>query len=408
MKIRKSYIILLIITLYGINYFVFERILFFNELLSLLGLFYFIKTSFKKDFKFYYPKNTIYRCVLFFIILSGGYAIASLWLKTNWYYYLRNTSIIYSAFTFFLGYHLYEVQFRFFEKIRTALYGYSLLAFSIGAPNLIDRNAYSFWFTLLQKNWKLFSVILLVLLYVLYVFTYTSLTVIMIMLVVFAMRYILKTYVQFKLTLLLGLSAFLIIFILAIPALKLYSTNEYHTFGNTEYSYSLFGNAEYVYSQHPWFRIDDNSSWRLIFWYRTLVEAFPNNLLGIGIGTPLLPYMPNVNTTLLPYNDEHVAHVIGTHNTFVTLFVRFGILSILLIAAIYRSVFREFFIHKQYYLQHRNDAGLFLSFVTLTVVGMFNLLIDTPTLAALYWVSLGFVAKAIFYRQNQNYEVQNM
>lgn len=405
MKIRKSSIVLLIITLYGVNYFIFERIFFFNELLSLLGLIYFFKSSFRKDFKFYYPKSTIYRCILLFILICGIHAIISLQIKTNWYYYFRNMSIIYSVFTFFLGFHLYNEQYRFFEKLRTTIYGYTLLAFSIGSPNLIDRNAYSFWFTLLQKDWRLLSVLTLILLYILYVVSYTSLTVIMILIVVLAMRFFIKNYVQLKIALLLIFIAFFFVFMQAMPFLKFYNANDYTLIGNVEYSYSLFGNAEYVYSYHPWFRLDDNSSWRLIFWYRTIIEMFPQNLVGIGIGTPILPYMPNVNTTGLAFNDEHVAHVIGTHNTFITILARFGIIPLLLLMITYRNVFREFFIHKGYYLQNRNDSGLFLSFITLTVVGLFNLIIETPTLASLFWISLGFVAKAIYSRQNKIYEV---
>ncbi len=403
MKFKKSSIILLIITLYGVNYFIFERVFFFNELLSAIGFYYFIKHSFNKDFtKFQYPRNTIYKYVLLFILLCCFYAIVSLWLKTNWYYYLRNMSIIYSIFGFFIGYHLYEDQFRFFSKMRGAIYGYALICFAWGAPGIIDRNAYSFWFALLQKNWKLLSVLLFILLFFLYLASYTSLTVIIILMVVLGMGFFLRTYAQFKLAFLLAAIAFSVVFILAMPYLKLYRYDDY----------ALFGNVHYVYSHHPWFSIDHNSSWRLIFWYRTVIETFPQCLWGIGIGTPLLPYMPNVTTTELNFSDEYIAHVIGTHNTFVTIMVRFGILSILLLGVIYRSVFREFFLFKKFYASNKNDLGLFLSFITLSVVGLFNLLLETPTLAILFWISIGFVSRAIHNRKlndlkNNNSEITN-
>lgn len=388
-KIRKSSLILLMITLYGANYFIFERILFFNEILSLLGFIYFVKFSIREGGRFFYPKNTIYRCVLLFITLCSLYAIASLPFKTSWYYYFRNLSIIYSVFTFFLGYHLYYKQFDFFNRVRKAIYGYALICFAIGAPGLIDRNAYSFWFSLLQRNWKLVSVVMFILLHILYVLSYTSLTVIMILGFIIGVRFFIKTYLQFKIALAFGFFSFLVVFLLAMPYLKLYGQG----------GYSLFGNALYVYSHHPWFWIDPNSSWRLIFWYRSVVENFPGNLLGSGVGTPLLPYLENINTTGLPFNDEYIAHVIGTHNTFVTVLARFGIVSLLLLALIYRSVFREFFKYKQYYIQNKNDLGLFLGFLTLTAVGLFNLVIESPTIAGLFWVSLGFVSRAIQHRQ---------
>ncbi len=398
MKFKKSSAVLLIITLYGVNYFVFERIFFFNELLSLIGFVYFIQHSFTRDYKFRSPQSIIYKSVLLFILLCGFYALLSLWLKTNWYYYFRNLSIIYSVFGFFIGYRLYFDQFDFFNKLKGTIYGYALIAFSFGSPSFIDRNAYSFWFALLQKNWKIVAVFGFIVLHILYFISYTSLTIIVIMMSVLAMRFVIKTYAQFKLMVLVAFIAFSIIFVLAVPYLKTYGHG----------GYFLFGNVVHVYSQHSWFWIDHNSSWRLLFWYRTVIETFPQNLLGIGIGTPLLPYMQNMNTTQLPFNDEQIAHVIGTHNTFITVMVRFGIFSILLLAIIYRSIFSEFFRYKQYYLKNKNDVGLFLSFLVLTIVGLFNLLLETPTLSVLYWVSLGFVAKAINNRKNGNYEVQNM
>lgn len=397
MKIRKTTIALLLITLYGVNYFLFERLLFFNELLSLIGFLLFIKYSFTKKFRFLYPKNVIYRSVLHFMLLGIFYALISIPFKTNWYYYFRNLSIVYSVFGFFLGYHLYHQQFEFFNRIKKWIYGYAFLSFGLRWEFLIDRNAYAFWFAQLRRNWALKSVFVLILLYILYVISYTSLTVILILLIVLGIRYI-KNYAQFKLVAFTGFVAFTILFCLAMPFLKLYKADPH----------SLFGDVLHVYAQHPWFWIDPNSSWRLVFWYRTLIENFPQNLLGIGIGTPLLPYTVGINSTGLPVDDQTLAHVIGTHNTFITLFVRFGVVSTIIFVIIYNSVLTEFFRHKKYYLNHRNDGGIFLGFFTLTCVGLFNLLIESVTLSGLYWISLGFVANAINNRSNGNNKVQDL
>ena len=387
LKIRKSSLILLLVALYGVNYFVFERIFFFNELLSLIGFLFFFKYSFTKNFSFLYPKNAIYRNVLHFILLGILYALVSIPFKTNWYYYFRNLSLIYSVFTFFLGYHLYHQQFGFFEKIKNWIYGYAFLSFGLRWEFLIDRNAYAFWFAQLRRNWALKSVLVLILLYILYVVSFTSLTVILILLIVLGVRYI-KNYNQFKLVAFTGLAAFVTLFVLAMPYLKLYKADPD----------SLFGDVLHVYAQHPWFSIDHNSSWRLVFWYRALIENFPQNLIGIGIGTPLLPYTIGLNSTVLLVDDQTLAHVIGTHNTFITFFVRFGIVSTIIFVFIYNSVLTEFFRYKKYYLKNRNDGGIFLGFVTLTCVGLFNLLIESVTLSGLYWVSLGFVSAAINFR----------
>jgi hypothetical protein len=329
-------------------------------------------------------------------MLGLFYAIVSIPLKTNWYFYLRNFSIVYSAFCFFLGYYLYHDQFEFFNRIKYWIYGYALLAFGLRWESLIDRNAYAFWFAHLRKNWALKSVLFLILLYILYVISYTSLTVILILLIVLGTRYI-KNYFQFKLIALVALIAFVTLFILAMPYLKLYKAD----------TNSFFGDVLYVYAQHPWFEIDHNSSWRLVFWYRTLIENFPQNLLGIGIGTPKLPYTEGLNSTGLAVDDETLAHVIGTHNTFITLFIRFGIVSTILFIIIYNKVLTEFFRYKNYFLNHQNDGGIFLGFITLTCVGLFNLLIESVTLSGLYWISLGFVAKAIETTKNIDQNFSN-
>jgi O-antigen ligase len=147
----------------------------------------------------------------------------------------------------------------------------------------------------------------------------------------------------------------------------------------------------------------------MILWFRGIVECFPENLFGIGLGTPLLPYKQHVTTSDLGHSDEYISHVFGLHNTYITLFVRFGIPFIIFLIVIYRTIFKEFFNHRKYYISNRNDIALFLGFFTISTVGLFNLLLETPTLASIYWVSLGFVSKAIYYRQKKTlYELQNM
>lgn len=388
LKIRASSLLLLLFTLYGMNHFLFERLLYFNELLSLAGLLFFLSHSFTTGPRFIYPKNVVYRCVLWFLLIGFIYALLSIAVKTNWYYYLRNFSIIYSAFSFFLGYHLYPAQYDFFRKTKKLIYGYAFFSFGLRWEQLIDRNAYAFWFAQVKANWALRSVAGLVAIYVLYIISYTSLTVALILIFVLMMRY-LKNYTQFKFIAFAAVVTFVIILMVASPHLALYKTN----------TDSIFGNVENVYAQHTLFSLDPNSSWRLLFWYRILVENFPQNLLGIGIGTPLLPYVPGNNSTGLPVDDETLAHVIGTHNTFITLFARFGLASTLIFAVLYNHILKDYFRFKNYYLNNRNDGGVFLAFFTLTCVGLFNLLIESVTLASLYWVSLGFVARSINIRR---------
>ncbi len=397
MKIKFSSIVLVLILLYGINYFIFERVFFFNELISLLGFLLFLRTSFLRPWRFRIPHSLIYKLVLVFIGVGLLHAVIGLFIKTNWYYYFRNLSILYSVFGFFLGFYLYHEQFHFYRRLRGLIYGYGLLAFSTGKFGLIDRSSFTFWLALIQRRWNLLPVLLLMAVLGLYLLAYTSLTVFISGAAILAFLSI-RRYSSFVFLSFIGATAIVVIFVLAIPYLRTYSVNPD----------LFFGDVVYVYNQHPWFNLDHNSSWRMILWYRTLVEAFPQNLLGLGLGTPLLPYHPNVTTTDLGHPDEYIAHVIGAHNTFVTVYARLGLLSIIPLVAIYHRSLKEFFVHKAYYLTNRNDGGVFFGFITITIVGFFNLLIETPTLASLYWVSMGFMARAIYARQFENREVQDL
>lgn len=383
MKVRSSSLVLVLILLYGVNYFLFERVFFFNELLSLIGFVYFLRKTVRTDWKLAIPRNPIYRYVLAYLLLGFVISVVSLFLKTTWYYYLRHLSMVYSAFAFFLGYALYEAQWSFYGNLRKVILGYGLLSFAVGKLGWIDRSSFAYWIALVQRRWHGLAFIGFLVLLTLYFIAFTSLTVAIIAVAVVGFLWV-SRYRYIQVIFVAGILAFCFLFYQATPYLKLY-----HSEG------LLFGDVMKVYAQHPWFNIDHNSSWRLVFWYRTLVEAFPQNLLGLGFGTPILPYHAGATTTDLGYPDEYIAHVIGTHNTFITIFVRFGFASLILFLLIYHTVFRDFFRHKHHYLHHRNDAGLFMGFLILTVVGFFNLVLESPTMAALYWISLGFVARAM-------------
>jgi O-antigen ligase len=163
--------------------------------------------------------------------------------------------------------------------------------------------------------------------------------------------------------------------------------------------YHLFGNVQKVYADNLVLQIDYNSSWRAILWYRSLVEKFPENLLGIGFGTPILEYKEKRNSADSDYDDEHDAHVIGMHNTYITLFVRLGIFYLFIIILIFNCVFKEFYRYRNYYFQV-NQIRIFLFFFSVAIIGLFNLIKESPIGASLFWVSLGFVAKAIENRKS--------
>ena len=146
---------------------------------------------------------------------------------------------------------------------------------------------------------------------------------------------------------------------------------------------------------HKIFQLDYNSTWRAVFWYRVVVENYPKNLIGIGFGTPLIYYKTGAHTADSPHKDEYNAHVTGCHNTYLTLFVRLGIPFIVFIFVIYYKVM-DFYYSKRKLIREKNEEGIFWAFFIVTIIGLFNLFLETATAASIYWILLGFISKIIY------------
>lgn len=376
---------------YGINNEIFERKLFFNELLSLLGIGFFFLKSFTNRLTFKIPKSKLYKILLVYILLTTTHLIVSVFWKTNWYFYFRNAVIFYASFTFFLGFYYFEYAKRFYHKSRLFMAGVFAFTFAIPKPTLfLDRynSTVFFPFLFFRRNlhnfiiWGTFLVICAI-----YTVTYKSSTIIFTAFFLSIILFI-PRYAYFKAFTIMIFLAFLIFFISVSSSLKLYKSGEYR----------LFGNVQRVYADNKLLQIDNNSSWRLILWYRVTVEEFPQNLVGLGYGTPLIPYKKRYDTAYSNHDDEHDAHVIGVHNTYLTVAVRLGIVYVFILYFIYSTVLREYYFYRRYYIQNQ-DVYFMIGFFAITIIGFFNLVLESPTVAALYWTFLGFVAKIIYNRK---------
>ncbi|HET9053033.1 MAG TPA: hypothetical protein VFM90_02595, partial [Cyclobacteriaceae bacterium] len=157
-----------------------------------------------------------------------------------------------------------------------------------------------------------------------------------------------------------------------------------------------------VIGSHPLLGIDGNSTWRLVLWDQLIVDDFPANIFGLGFGTPVLKYYPVEDYSKL----DTLPYVLGGHNSFVYLFARLGLLYILVTIYIYIIVFREYFYHKAYYLAN-NQALIFWSFFTMTMIALFNPALETPIYASAYWLLLGFTARCIYNRRNATLANEN-
>ena len=116
--------------------------------------------------------------------------------------------------------------------------------------------------------------------------------------------------------------------------------------------------------------------------------------LGMGFGTPALKYFPVEDVNKIP----SLPYVLGSHNSYVYLFGRLGIVYLLLTVFIYLVVIREYFKHKLYYTNN-NQLLVFLSFFAISIIALFNTVLESPIYASAYWLILGFTARCISERQ---------
>lgn len=393
MKLKKYHIITFtIFILYGLNYTIFERRFFFNEILALIGLMLFLKNALSSRFTLKIPKSAIWKILLVFWGICLIHLLTSVLFKTNWYYYLRNSVIFYASFVFFVGFYWSEYFKIFLQEIIYWLKAIIFIPLFLRLHSLLDRFAISAFFPLFFRRFSFSTTITLLLLNFLYAFLFSSMTAAMVGVFLFVIL-VIRHYTLIRLALIVMIIGFWSLIAFFSPSLQLYREDSKST--------NLFGNVDKVLQDNILLRIDGNSTWRLILWYRLTVDEFPRNVWGLGFGTPLIPYKEGADTADSDYNDEHDAHVIGVHNTYVTLLARLGLLYVFVLYGIYTIVFKEFYRFRAYYIAHQ-DYNFFVAFFTISIIGLFNLVLESPIYSGLYWFFLGAVAKSIFNRQFTN------
>jgi O-antigen ligase len=160
------------------------------------------------------------------------------------------------------------------------------------------------------------------------------------------------------------------------------------------YSHYTYVGIMNVIKSHPILAIDGNSTWRLVLWKEIIIDAFPQNIFGLGFGTPAFKYFPVEDYSKL----SALPYVIGAHNSFVYLFGRLGIVFLLLITPVYIKIFKEYFHFRQYY-RDTKELLIFYSFFSFTLISLFNPTLESPIYASGFWFILGLLAKSIFNRE---------
>jgi hypothetical protein len=400
MIVRKRLIIYFVFTLFilfGLSAPIFERIFYFNEILSLAGGTIFIFKTFKANNKLFFPNSLTYKAVLFLLIWCIIQLFISITQFTSIYYYLRSSVIFYSIFSFFIGFYYYENFKLFLKKTRVFLKLYIISFLALPGSIFLERFTTALFMPLLVKSPnRIFSRVLVFILLFALAISYSSMTVVQVAILLFTIL-ILKNFTQFKLVFVAGVLVFSFFFYNFSSNLSLYNTGRYQLYGQK-------GGIDNVVKTHKIFQLDYNSTWRAVFWYRVVVENYPKNLIGIGFGTPLIYYKIGAHSSDSKHSDEYDAHVTGCHNTYLTLFVRLGIPFIVFLLIIYYYVMNFYYSNRKLIIE-KNDEGIFWAFFIVTIIGLFNLFLETGTAASIYWILLGFVSKIIYNSVNETNSV---
>jgi hypothetical protein len=381
--VRKSgiaYFLFAIATCYIVSPWIVEKKFLFNELIVLIGLGILVHRRGRVG------RDSITFSVSLLLYWGLVHAVVSLFWMDTFYYYLRNLVIVYSVIAFFAGYYCLPYLKNYIDGIRNILRVYvGVLLFARISRFLFERFGMAMLFPAMFRNpsrkWVPYALILI---NIVYGFTYDSLTA-LVLAAFYTLLFISPGYKFFRQTVVIMLICFIALFIYLVPYLDIIGLH---------YTYYDTGAIHEVMRSNPVLGIDGNNTWRLVLWKEIIVDHFPANLFGIGFGTPALKYFPVEDYSKL----STLPYLLGSHNSFIYLFGRLGLVWVAVIVSIYRCVFREYFYHKAYYYGNRQIL-LFWSFYAITIIAAFNPTLESPIYSGAYWLLLGFVARSIHNRR---------
>lgn len=368
----------LLLTLFFFNSDYFERNFFFNEVISFIGaMFFLLKIARLKKFKIEKRSYTLY--IFIFVAVCCFHLIYSLNKMTSFYYYARNSVILYSVFSFYLGYYFFDRYHAIavgFRKELLSVVSMSVIFFKM----ILARYSGPVLLPLFTGVKSLSNVILLFALILIHSVKEDALSVAVII-PLFILVFLSRNFKEFSRYFLIGISFIIIFFLYFYDNFMLYKTGYYN----------YFGNVHAIYDSHPALSIDINVTWRILLWFRYIVERFPENIIGIGFGTPMLDYIAERRSHWTG-NDEIHAHVSGAHNSYLTLLLRLGVIGFYAIVMISRKVFKDYF-HARKLDKFKQYIPYYFVWIGMFSLIVFNLGLESPLRAGLFWVATGFVAK---------------
>jgi len=367
---QYAYCLLILFLWYGNHPDIFEKKFFLNELLALVGFFFFLMRP-----VLYKNNDYIYNTVILILFVFSIYAVVSLLIFSDLYGYLRNTVVVYSLFSFFVGIRLYQIL--------PSVHKLDPLFLSALLPGTsFYRTSYAASLPIyLSKYFKSCngSTLLLIIVAMLAVKLYyggsTSIAVILLLLILQALTRRTKMFLYIGLV--VGVTVMLVF---VKPYLDLLLTDETVKIDN-------------IIRLHPVFTFDGSTTIRVFIWSYLFFEVFLNNLFGIGLGTVFISKEVTWHKLQMFIHDPYFEYTLGAHNSFLTILVRFGIIGLLPFIVLYLKLIDDFIHDKK---SRRCDKVIFFyyAFFISTGCAMLNVVMESPMHASLYWGTLGMLYQA--------------
>jgi len=376
---------------YALDPNIFERKLFLNEVFSFIGFFIFLKYFRLKQLD---SISKLIFLLITYLLLFSLYSF--IFLKTDTYMFFRHSVLVYSIFSFFIGYHILSRHFeelsRIGEKISILLFFNLLLGFMFFRASAVITIPFIFLNRFYSQNVLHYGIIASLIFASFYYEGATQLA----CLLGFIYLFIIPNFRVFI------LSSFV------ITALLIYAWIDIMSLMNSQVMYqdlhTVFHNTAYDK--------DGNLLTRLLLWYQLIVEHFPNNLFGIGFGTQIYDINKIPTVAIRPWELKdynrliYDTYLLGGHNSFIYLFARAGIIPFFMLMSIYYFVFKNFYELREQLIQNKRVV-FFYAFFMISISATLNVVLESPIHASLYWILLGTVAHSIIYTQKETNENTN-
>ncbi len=345
-----------------------EKLIFINEIFSLIGLIYFF-TKFSTNNSM---ERVGFYVILMFVVFLIYSAFSFLYMsEASTYQFLRTVVFIYSIPAFFLGSYFVKSgifnSLITFQKFNFFIAGIILLAFQYGG-----RMANSVALSLLIQNANKAKVVLLL------------------FLLGFA-------FIKGGGTSFIFLTSYvLFLFLVRVDFFgsngRRVITSIWSVFLIVLVFFILLDYANNYVAQAANVVIDGNSIWRIKFWsYLVNYVNHHNLIVGLGFGTPIFDITNSMTEFIVAANpnDPDLPYTIGPHNSYLYVFARTGLLGSILFLIPHWLLFRKILRYQLY----KDNGVFFASFAMLLCIdmAMFNVVLESSMLSSIYWIVFGIL-----------------